>query len=81
MPDKDSVSAGRGQDFGIFELPKARVRFPRKKKPGMRLLAAGPITCGGGAENRTPVHTIFSPRLYKLIPWSGSRPPQSTDKR
>ena len=34
---------------------------------------------GGGAENRTPVHTIFSLRLYKLISRSGSRPSRSAN--
>ena len=29
---------------------------------------------GGGAENRTPVHTILSLRLYKLIPLSEFEP-------
>ncbi len=31
------------------------------------------------AENRTPVHTIFSLRLYKLISRSGSRPSRSAN--
>ena len=34
---------------------------------------------GGGAENRTPVHTIFSLRLYKLISRSDSRPSRSAN--
>ena len=36
---------------------------------------------GGGAENRTPVHTTSSLRLYKLIPWSRFKPTQPTDTR
>ncbi len=39
---------------------------------------------GGGAENRTPVHTKSSPRLYKLIQCSGfgrPRPIDRSDKR
>ena len=34
---------------------------------------------GGGAENRTPVHTIFSLRLYKLISRSDSRSSRSAN--
>ena len=36
---------------------------------------------GGGAENRTPVHTILSLRLYKLIPLSEFGTRRSTGKR
>ena len=36
---------------------------------------------GGGAENRTPVHTILSLRLYKLIPLSEFGTFRSTGKR
>ena len=36
---------------------------------------------GGGAENRTPVHTTQSLRLYKLIPWSRFEPSRPTDTR
>ena len=36
---------------------------------------------GGGAENRTPVHTTFSMRLYKLSPWSGFGCGRPADKR
>ena len=32
MPDKDSFFSSRGQYSVLFELPKACVRFPRKKK-------------------------------------------------
>ena len=36
---------------------------------------------GGGAENRTPVHTILFLRLYKLIPLSEFGTRRSTGKR
>ena len=60
-----------------FDSPRYELKIKRRVDTNIYL----PVTYGGGAENRTPVHTTFSMRLYKLSPWAGCGCGRPADKR
>lgn len=60
-----------------FDSPRYGLEIKRQVDTNIYLSVA----YGGGAENRTPVHTTFSMRLYKLSPWSGFGCGRPADKR